>query len=178
MLYNAMMNVVLIGYRGSGKTACGILLADRLGWDFIDSDDHLQAQAQMTIKEIFEQEGEASFRDREVQAIADLTRGDRTVISVGGGAVLRDENVDRLKASGKVIWLTGPPDVLYDRIRNDRTSKQSRPDLTSDGGLEEVKRLLQAREPLYAGAADEVVDTTIGDAIDEVVDEIRRRLDL
>lgn len=172
------MNIVLIGYRGSGKTACGILLADRLGWEFVDSDEYLQDKARMTIKEIFEQEGEAGFRDREVQAIADLTGRDQTVISVGGGAVLRGENVDRLKACGKVVWLTAPPQVLHDRIVHDRTTEQNRPNLTADGGLEEVKRLLQAREPLYAGAADEVVDTTVGEAIDEVVDEIRRRLNL
>jgi shikimate kinase len=171
-----MMNVVLIGYRGSGKTACGRMLADRLGWDFVDSDDHLQAQAQMTIKQIFEREGEVSFRDREGRTIAELARRDRTVISVGGGAVLRGENVDCLKSSGKVIWLTAPPEVLFERIRNDLTTAQSRPNLTSAGGLEEVKQLLQAREPLYAAAADEIVDTTLGESIGDVVDRIRQEL--
>jgi len=176
--YNDAMNIVLIGYRGSGKTACGLVLAERLGWDFVDSDEHLQRRARMTIKEIFEKEGEAGFRDRESQSIAELAEGDRTVISVGGGAVLRDENVQKLKAGGKIVWLTAPPEVLHERIANDRSTEQNRPNLTAAGGLEEIRRLLPAREPLYAGAADEVIDTTIGNSIDNVAKEIRRRLKL
>jgi shikimate kinase len=153
-------NLVLIGYRGSGKTAVGRLCAERLGYAWIDTDARIVAAAGVSIAEIFEREGEPGFRDREARAIAAAADGARTVISAGGGAILRDDNVARLRASGFVVWLTAPPDVLWSRIRQDAASAENRPSLTSGSGLAEVREVLAARADRYRRAADAQVDAS------------------
>ena len=168
-------NIVLIGYRGSGKTVVGRLLAERRGWTFVDTDALIEAQAGISIAEIFAAEGEAGFRAREERVIARVTADRRRVFSVGGGAVLRQENVARLRAGGVVVWLTAPPEVLWERISRDARSRRIRPNLTDEGGLEEVRRLLAVRQEVYRGAADRMVSTQgrspqeVADAIDSLV---------
>ena len=152
-------NVVLIGYRGCGKTTVGRLLARRMDRPFVDTDELIEAEAGMSIAEIFNTVGEPGFRRREAEVIARLTRRGGQVISAGGGAVLDGENVRGFRESGTVVWLTAPPDVLWQRIHADDRSAGSRPDLTARGGLDEVHSLLQHRVPLYQRAANIVIDT-------------------
>jgi shikimate kinase len=152
------MNIILIGYRGSGKSSAGKALARRLNRPFVDMDVEIVGRAGMTIKEIFELEGEKGFRDRESQVVRDLAARTGLVIAAGGGAILRPENVAALKASGKIIWLRAPAEVLHQRIQNDAATSLTRPNLTAAGGLEEVRALLAQREEAYRGAADAVVD--------------------
>jgi shikimate kinase len=161
-------NIVLIGYRGSGKTTVGRLLASRLGRPFVDSDALIEAEAGRSIADIFATQGEQGFRQRERRAIARLAQADSQVLSVGGGAVLNEANVDRLRAGGTIVWLTAPAEVLWDRISEDTDSATMRPELTPDGGLEEVRALLAAREPAYRAAADLIVATS-GRSPEEVV---------
>jgi shikimate kinase len=154
------MNIVLIGYRGSGKSSIGRLLAAKLSMDFADSDVVIVERAGKTIREIFAAEGEAGFRARESQAIAELAARDNVVIAAGGGAVLRAENVAALKANGKIVWLQADAPTLFQRIQADAATNHTRPNLTAGGGIEEVKKLLEARTPIYSAAADVTLDVT------------------
>jgi shikimate kinase len=151
--------VILIGYRGTGKSTVGRLVASRLGWDFADADEYLESAAGRSIAEVFASEGEAGFRDRESAVLSQLCGRDRLVIATGGGAVLRPANRTLLRSAGFVAWLTASPAVLWDRLRADPASGRRRPNLTPAGGLDEVRTLLAARTPLYAALADFVCDT-------------------
>src|SRR5688572_502997 len=142
-----MMNLYLIGYRGSGKTTVAAELARLLGWNWLDADDEVERRAGTTIKEIFATSGEQSFRDLEAAVIADLAQFSGHVIALGGGAVLREDNRQAIRSSGKVVWLQASPEVLYQRISGDASTAERRPNLTADGGLAEVERLLAVRAP-------------------------------
>jgi shikimate kinase len=154
------MNIVLIGYRGSGKSSIGKRLASNLWMDFVDTDALIVERAEKTIREIFEAEGEEGFRRRETAVIREVTGRDNHVIAVGGGAVLAPENVQAMKANGKVVWLRAPAETLHKRIQADAETNASRPNLTAAGGVDEVKQLLEVRTPLYEAAADLTLDVT------------------
>lgn len=165
------MNIVLIGYRGSGKTSVGRAVAARLGFSFVDTDTLIEQRAGCTIAEIFARETEAGFRRRETEVVVEVAAGDNTVISAGGGAVLADENVRALEAGGWLVWLRAPADVLWQRITQDTATTANRPNLTASGGLDEVRSLLAVREPTYRAAATATIDVT-DKSIDEVADEV------
>lgn len=150
------MNVVLIGYRGSGKSTVGKMLAEAQGCGFVDTDELIAHLAGCNIAVIFEREGEGGFREREAAAIKLATSKANRVISVGGGAVESAENGKLLRAYGTVVWLEAPVEVLWQRIQVDPATDVSRPDLAG-GGLEEVRRVLARRVPLYAETSHVVV---------------------
>lgn len=152
------MNLFLIGYRGSGKTTVAAALAAQLDWPWIDADVELERRAGQTIKQIFDSDGEAKFRDLESAMVADLARGAGQIIALGGGAVLREQNRQALVGRGKIIWLKASPEVLFQRIQDDPTTAARRPNLTGQGGLAEVRKLLAERTPLYAACADVTID--------------------
>src|ERR1700712_5221978 len=102
------MNIVLIGYRGSGKSSIGRFLAERTCREFIDTDHVIVQQAGCTIREIFEREGETGFRSRESAAIQQACSRENIVIAAGGGAILRPENVAALRTNGRILWLKAP----------------------------------------------------------------------
>ena len=156
------MNLVLIGYRGSGKTTVGRLLAERLGYGFVDLDEQIVARAGQTIKAIFEQHGEPHFRDLETATLAEAATLQDHVLSLGGGAVLREENRRHLASSRhRVIYLRADPVELLRRIRADVATAANRPNLTPlAGGLEEITQLLAVREPIYRSMAHHEVDVT------------------
>ena len=154
------MNIVLIGYRGSGKSAVDKMLAGRLGMAFCYTDELSVAQAGKSIREIFAAGGEPAFRALEHDAVTHAARLDNTVIAAGGGVVLDPANVSALKRNAKVIWLSATAEVLHQRINTDAASQHTRPNLTASGGLEEVRRLLALRTPLYQSAADITVDAS------------------
>jgi shikimate kinase len=151
-----MAILFLIGYRGSGKTTVGQLVADRLGWSFVDADAVLEERHGRTIREIFVAEGEAGFREKEAAVLADLCRRTNAVIATGGGIVLREANRELLKRHGLVAWLAADAQTLLARIQADPTTADRRPALAG-GGLAEVEQLLTAREALYRACADVVV---------------------
>ncbi len=167
------MHIYLIGYRGSGKSTVGRILAKRLGVPIVDTDDMVEQTCGMSIKEIFQQGGEASFRDREEQAISDVASRASTpcVVALGGGAILRESNRIALAASGECVWLRGSAEQLFDRINRDESTASRRPALSHRGGYDEVAALLAAREPLYRQAAQKIVGTD-DRTPDEVVAEI------
>ena len=148
-------NVYLVGLMGAGKSTVGRTLARRLKLRFIDSDQEIEARCGVKIPVIFEIEGEAGFRSREAQAIAELTQLDGIVLATGGGAVLMEENRRRLAAHGTVVYLRATPEHLYERVRQDR----NRPLLATGDPLGRLRQLYRERDPLYREVADLIVDT-------------------
>ncbi len=159
-------NLVLIGYRGCGKTSVGRLIAAQLQRPFVDTDERIEATAQRPIRDIFATDGEPAFRTLETNVLRQVCAAANQVISVGGGAVLAPENRTILKSAGLCIWLTAPADELYARISADPRSTHTRPALTAHAGLAEVEHLLGQRAPLYASTADHVLDTA-GRSVDQ-----------
>lgn len=121
----------LIGYRGSGKTTVGRILADRLGWAFVDADDRTEAAAGKSIAAIFAAEGEAGFRAREADTLAVLCRLTNHVVATGGGVVLRPANRELLRSVGFVAWLVASPEAAWERLTADPTTSDRRPNLTA-----------------------------------------------
>ena len=156
------MSTILLGYRGCGKTTIGKRLADRLWQKFIDTDELVVAAAGKTIREIFEQDGEARFRELESEAIQRALAMNDHVIALGGGAVVREENRKLLLASPhKRVYLRCEPEKLHERIEADPTTSANRPALTSaGGGIEEIRQLLAQREPLYREVKTVELDVT------------------
>ena len=156
------MSIVLIGYRGSGKSTVGRKLADRLWQPFLDTDEMVIKKAGKSIKEIFEQQGEPVFRELEAQAVREACKLSEHVIALGGGAVLREENRAVLKQGGhKVIYLRCDAQELYKRIQADPTTSANRPHLTDLGGsVAEITAMLKEREPHYRAAMTAELDVT------------------
>ncbi|HEY6563303.1 MAG TPA: shikimate kinase, partial [Pirellulaceae bacterium] len=124
------MLVSLVGYRGSGKSAVGRELANRLGWSWIDVDQELESRTGCSIAELFGQLTEPGFRDLEENLVAELVDRAQTVLSLGGGAVLREPTRKRIRDAGLVVWLRARPATLLARIAADPRSVTSRPPLT------------------------------------------------
>ncbi len=168
--------IFLIGYRGTGKTTVARELAARLGRDWVDADDVIEARAGKTIARIFAEDGEAAFREMEADAVAELSGRRERVIALGGGAVLREANRQAIcGAGGSVVWLTASTDTILERLAADSATASRRPNLTTSGGREEVEALLAKRTPLYRQCATLVVDTERKTAV-EAAEEILRRL--
>lgn len=166
--------IFLIGYRGTGKSTIGRLLADRLGWEWLDADVLLEERAGKSIRQIFDQEGEAGFREFESALLEELCGRKRCVTATGGGVILQPENRKRLRESGVCIWLQADAATIWRRINADQTTAARRPTLTV-GGRAEVEQLLQVREPLYRACADFIVDT-VGREPEAIAADIARML--
>jgi len=151
--------LILIGYRATGKTTLARLLAQRLGWSWIDADVELEQRAGKSIARIFAEDGEPAFRDLEVQVIADLCRRPHLVLAAGGGAPMRAESRQAMRAAGRVVWLRAKPETILARMTGDQTTAARRPNLTDKDPLAEIVHLLEKREPIYRETAHHVVDT-------------------
>src|SRR5262245_49408300 len=152
--------LALIGYRATGKSTVGRILAERLDRPFLDSDLEIEAHAGESIGEIFAHQGEPVFRDWEEQVLARLTAANpEGIVATGGGAVLREANCRRLQSFGLVVWLTAVPSELARRLEADGCGLAGRPPLTVAGTVGEIAQVLQARAPFYEGIADAVIDT-------------------
>ena len=167
-------SIILIGFRGSGKSAVGRELAALIGGDYVDTDNLVAARSGKSIAQIFDEEGEGGFRRREREAIAAVVAQRPAVIGVGGGAILDAENVTVLRSVGVVVWLTAPADVLWQRISSDPDTDSTRPALSKCGGIDEVIHLLAEREPKYREAADLSIETSNSRPA-EIAAEIARR---
>ena len=142
-------NIVLTGMPGSGKTAVSAILGKRTGRDVIDTDRMITEKAGMEITEIFSRYGEKHFRDLETEVIREAAARAGVIISTGGGAVLREENVDALRRNGRLVWLDRKPEDLIPT--DDRPLADSR---------EKMAALYTAREPIYRATADERIGIT------------------
>jgi shikimate kinase len=170
------MNIVLIGYRGTGKTSVGMALSERLGKGFCDTDVYIEKKAKRPISDMVEREGWAFFRAKEREAIREVSQFKDCVIAAGGGAVLDAENVENLKKNGFVVLLEATTQTILERMRLDEKTEQQRPSLTGRDLYEEIEEVLELRRPIYQKAMDFSVDTT-SKRIDQVLDEIVRKLE-
>ena len=157
------MNIVLIGFMGTGKSAVGRVIARRTTLRHLDTDVEIERAAGKTIPEIFADEGEAAFRARETaflsELAASLTQGDEIILSTGGGTPLREENAALLKQIGNVVWLNVSPDAILARVAH---SLHERPLLAAHQADPQgrIESLLALRGPLYAALADVVLETS------------------
>jgi shikimate kinase len=169
-------SVVLIGMMGAGKSSVGRRLAARLGLPFVDADSEIEAAAGMSIPDIFQIHGEPAFRSGEARVIARLLDGGPQVLATGGGAFMSPDTRAAVAARGVSVWLRADFDVLMRRIKR----RQDRPMLKTDDPPATLKRLMDERYPVYAGAdviveSREVPHNLI---VDEIVGALRNRLDI
>jgi shikimate kinase len=153
------MNIILIGYRASGKTSVGRELARLLDRPFFDSDRMIFAKTGRTIREIVEKSGWYAFREVEKTVIAELSGLDEVVIALGGGAVMDPDNVAVLGERGRFVWLRADARLLAHRMGKEKDGATQRPSLTGTGTLAEIKEVLAKRLPVYGAIADVIVDT-------------------
>lgn len=162
-----MKNLFLIGFMGTGKSTIAKILNRNYGMEMLDMDEAIEKSEGMPISEIFKNKGETYFRDLETNLIFKLKEKENTVISCGGGVVLRPENVQGMKASGKVILLTASPEIILERVsRNDK-----RPLLNGHKNIEDISKMMEDRRPRYEAAADVVVNVD-GKSVEEICKEI------
>ncbi len=147
--------ISLIGLPGSGKSTVGRQLARRLQLPFFDSDHAIELQLGCSIREYFEREGEARFRDVEQAVIDELTQKPKCVLSTGGGVVLRPANRQHLHERSQVVYLNSSPEELYRRLRHDT----SRPLLQVADPLDRLRELFTQRDPLYRETAHFIIET-------------------
>lgn len=164
-------HIYLTGFRGTGKTSVGTLLARSLGRTVVDLDGVVAANAGKSIREIFLNGGEDAFRELESSALESVAKAENAVISLGGGAILRDANRTVIRSTGTCFWLHCDAETIAQRLQQDEVSVEQRPALTQLDELEEIRELLKARHALYQDAADYRIDTA-GKTIDQVTQQI------
>lgn len=169
---NTRKNLVLIGFMGSGKTSVGRWISQNANMAFYDTDEYIEKNQSKEIKDIFAAEGEAYFRDLETQTIRFMSKKlNDSVISVGGGLPLREENQKLLKKLGYVVYLRAEESSLVKRLKND----SKRPLLAGDDMEKKIHELMQQRESIYLSVADMIVDTdekTFAQIYNEIEDHI------
>jgi len=156
------MNIVLIGFMGTGKSAVGRALARRTGWQHLDTDTEIERSAGKTIPEIFTELGEAAFRQQEtafLSSLAEVASVDSLILSTGGGTPLRADNAALLKRIGTVVWLHVASNAILARVAH---SLHERPLLAAHHAdpLGRIESLLAVREPQYAALADVILETS------------------
>jgi len=164
-------NLVLIGYRATGKTEVGALLARKLARPLVDLDAALEAEMGQSITALVAAQGWTEFRRREKEIVARYSQNRGQVLATGGGVVLDPENVAILRKNGVVVWLQANAGVIRERLSRDQAQEDQRPSLTGGGTLNEVEEVLKTRQPLYATAAHVVIDTS-GQSIEQVADKV------
>ncbi len=162
------MNIVLIGYRGTGKSHVGRLLAERLSFPYVSIDKAIVSRAGMSIPDIVSQFGWPGFRDRESLEVQEIAVWDSIIIDTGGGVIERPENIELLRENGCIIWLKASVPTIVSRIEGGN----DRPSLTGGKSFtEEVAEVLERRTPLYRAAAMHEIDTDTL-APEEIADQI------
>lgn len=151
-------NVYLVGMMGAGKTTVGRKLSKATGCDFVDLDQQIEAATGVSVATIFEIEGEAGFRQREMQALIQAAMQGQLIVATGGGAILNPLNRVRMQGSGLVVYLHASPTMLYTRTRHDK----NRPLLQVADPLARITQLTLRRDPLYREVADAVIESGCG----------------
>lgn len=160
-------NIVLIGFMGAGKSSVAAYLSEKFSLETVETDQEIVNRVGRSIPEIFETFGEPYFRDRESEVIRKIGEGQQMIISAGGGAVLRDENVENMKESGVIVLLTATPAAILERVRDN----SDRPLLNGNMNEEYIAGMMEKRRARYEEVADYIIDTT-GKTIPEVCDDI------
>ena len=165
-------NIALIGFMGTGKTAVGKVLAEKLRRSFVELDLLIEQRAGKSIPEIFQEDGEAAFRGLEVEVTGEISRDKNLVIAGGGGIVLNTINIDRLRKNARMVYLTASPGVILERVADE---KGQRPLLEVANPALTIAEMLTLRKPFYQRAADIEIDTSELD-IDAVAEQIIGKL--
>jgi shikimate kinase len=165
-------NIALIGFMGTGKTAVGKALAERLDTKFIELDSLIEQKAGKTIPEIFKQDGEIAFRELEIEVTKEVAERKNAVIACGGGVVLNKINIDRLRKESLIVYLTASPKIILKRTSNDA---EERPLLKVANPTLTIQELLRFRKPFYERAADIKIDTSKLD-VEAIVEQIINKL--
>ena len=154
------MNIILIGYRCTGKTKTGKFIAKALNLKSIDIDNLIEKEAKKNISKIVADDGWKKFRELEKKAILNASDYSNAVISTGGGALTENENIENLKKNSVVFWLIAEPEVIFERMQKDSKSATMRPNLTDEKDmLLEIKTILKEREANYKRTSDYKIDT-------------------
>ena len=161
-----MKNIVLTGFMGTGKTTIGRALAKKLQMRLVDIDEEIEKEQKMSINDIFSRHGEPHFRDIETAMIQELSRDKNIIISTGGGAVLRDENMEALKENGIIFCLNATAETILERTGRSK----DRPLLKVENPKEKINELLAYRRPFYERAG--IMIETDGKTPLEVMQEI------
>lgn len=162
-----MTNYFLIGFMGAGKSTIAAELVRRTGKKLVEMDAQIVEEQGMTINEIFAQFGEQKFRDIESDLVKRIATEGNAIVSCGGGVVVRSENTETMKASGKIIFLCATPETVYERVKDGN----DRPILNGHMNVEYIAELMEKRRALYEAAADIKIDTD-GKDVSEICDEI------
>jgi shikimate kinase len=149
--------IILIGFRGTGKSTVGELLARKIGCNFIDTDQRICQKKGASVTMIVEREGWAGFRRCEEEVLKEMTGAIGSVVATGGGAILHRQVWPELQKNATIVWLTADTDILMRRICRDDSG--NRPSLSGKGIAEEMAEILKEREPLYRELAHFSVDT-------------------
>jgi shikimate kinase len=165
------MNIILVGFRCSGKTSVGKALAKELDREFFDTDILIERHSGCSVDLLIEKKGWENFRDIEREVIGEVSMKDNLVIATGGGIVMNQENIRNLKKNGWVIWLKAEEDTIRKRMTRDDKVGNARPPIMGSDSLEEIHKVLKIRKPLYNSMCDMSVDCdTI--SVDEIMDSI------
>ncbi len=167
--------IILVGYRGVGKTTIGRELADSIGYDFCDTDDEVVRLHKASIVEIVAREGWQAFRQYEKEVLQSLKEREKTVVATGGGAILHQTQWRELKDAGLIFWLSADEMVLQQRLEKDMAGSGQRPPLTERAAAEEIAEVLRERIPLYRQTAHYQIDTG-KNGIAQAVKQIRQLL--
>jgi len=167
-------NIALIGFMGTGKTAVGKVLSEKLGKQFFELDPLIEQKARKTIPEIFKGDGEIAFRELEIEVTKDISREKNAVIACGGGVVLNKINIDRLRKESVIVYLTASPKVILERTANDA---EERPLLKVADPARTIRELLRFRRPFYERAADITINTSkldIKSIVEQIIAKIKQ----
>lgn len=164
-------NIFLIGFMGAGKSTIARTLQAQYGMKLVEMDEQIEAEEGMKISEIFAQKGEVYFRSLETQLLESLQNQENTVVSCGGGVPMRECNVEAMRKSGKIVYLSANPETIYERVRHFHT----RPLLEGNMNVDYITQLMDARMPKYLSAADFIVETD-GKQAEEISEEIVRKV--
>lgn len=162
-------NIFLIGFMGVGKSTIAKILASELDAKLVEMDETIEAEAGITINEIFEKYGETHFRDLESALVERIAGEGSAVVSCGGGAVLREENVANMKKNGTIIFLSATPETIYERVH----TSTNRPLLNGNMNVEYIAQLMEKRRAIYENAAD-VTIVTDDKELSDIIAEITR----
>ncbi|MCL0091250.1 shikimate kinase [Dehalococcoidales bacterium] len=166
-------SIALIGFMGTGKTAVGKIVAEKLGKEFIELDLLIEQRAGKTIAEVFQQDGEIAFRELEIEVTKEVSEKKNVVIACGGGLVLNKINIDRLSKECLIVYLTASPGVILKRISSE---ENERPLLKTANKALVVRELLRWRKPFYEQAADIKINTSkldINSIAEQIIEKVK-----
>lgn len=164
-------NIFLIGFMGCGKSTIAKALQEKLGMEIMEMDAEIVRRQKMTIAEIFEKHGEKYFRDVESELLQELKSEDHKIVSCGGGVVIRSENSDYMRKSGRVVLLTATPETVYERVKDSK----DRPILNQNMSVSHIAQLMEQRREMYQRAAEITIQTD-GKSAEEIADEILEKI--